>query len=69
MAETKTGLEDGPLLHLGAGLVAGILGISVIAPASGTDISCRTTSTVDNFMKFQDVGPGCPIDPCFCLTF
>ena len=34
LAKTQTGLADGPLLHFGAGLVAGIVGTSVTAPAA-----------------------------------
>mmetsp|Transcript_1695 Transcript_1695/g.2889 ORF Transcript_1695/g.2889 Transcript_1695/m.2889 type:complete len:310 (-) Transcript_1695:79-1008(-) len=33
LAKTQTGLADGPLLHFGAGMVAGIVGTSVTAPA------------------------------------
>ena len=32
LAKTQTGLADGPLLHFGAGMVAGIVGTSVTAP-------------------------------------
>jgi len=34
LAKTQTGLADGPVLHFGAGLVAGIVGTSVTAPAT-----------------------------------